>query len=209
VSGSGRHKSRKNRAKRRARPSRLRSRRFGVLGIGLVAALAFVAVGFLFHSNLTPTTPTEVMPTEVVVIIPKGAGENLHLGFEPSMITIVIGVNNTVIWKNEDSDWHTAHSNIPEFNSGLIQPGGNFTHTFLRAGTYPYHCDPHPWMTGIVIVKAATSAGIITYWPYEQSKPSQLGFASLTMLSIKSEIFRLITLQHDRAISLAFEIRQL
>jgi len=209
VSGSGRHKSRKTRAKARARPSRLRSRLFGVLGIALVATLAFVAVGFLFHSNLIPTTPTEVVPTEVVVIIPKGAGENLHLGFEPSTITIVIGVNNTVIWKNEDSDWHTAHSNIPEFNSGLIEPGGNFTHTFLRAGTYPYHCDPHPWMTGIVIVKAATSAGIITYWPYEQTKSSQFGFANLVMSSIESEVFRPIALPYFRAISLACDFGSL
>ena len=174
MSSSGRPKSRKNRTKRRARQTRLRSRRLGVLGIALVVALASVAVGFLFQSNLIPTTPTKVTPTVVVVIIPNGAGENLHLGFEPPMITIVIGVNNTVIWKNEDSDWHTAHSNIPEFNSGLIQPGGNFTHTFLRAGTYPYHCDPHPWMTGIVIVKTATSTSIIAYWPYEQGKPPQL-----------------------------------
>jgi hypothetical protein len=126
-----------------------------------------------------------------VVIIPNGAGENLHLGFEPSKITIVIGVNNTVIWKNEDSTWHTAHSNIPEFNSGLIQPGDSFTHTFQRAGTYPYHCDPHPWMTGVVIVKAATSTGIVTYWMYEQGQqPPHLGFDSQVMWSVESVTFR-------------------
>jgi plastocyanin len=178
VSVSGSHRSRRNRAKRRARPSRLRSRRFAALTIALIAALALVAVGFLFSGNLIPTTPSEV-----VVIIPNGAGENLHLGFEPSKITIVIGVNNTVVWKNEDSTWHTAHSNIPEFNSGLIQPGNSFTHTFQRAGTYPYHCDPHPWMTGVVIVKAATSTGIIAYWAYEQGQPPQLGFVISSVLN--------------------------
>jgi plastocyanin len=176
-----------------------------MLGIVLIAILALVAAGFFFHSNLTSTAPTEVIPTVVVVVIPKGAGVNLHLGFEPPDITIVIGVNNTVIWKNEDTDWHTAHSNIPEFNSGLIPPGGNFTHTFLRAGTYPYHCDPHPWMTGIVIVKASTPIGIITYWPYEEGKLPQLGFASLVMSSVKLEIFRTIDLPYDRAISFAYE----
>ncbi len=100
-------------------------------------------------------------PKQVVVIIQEGAGENLHLGFAPSKITIVIGVNNTVVWKNEDNDWHTAHSNIPEFNSGLIEPGASFTHVFERAGTFPYHCDPHPWMTGLVIVESSSPAGII------------------------------------------------
>ena len=161
MSVSGSQRSRKNRAKRRVRPSRLRGGRFAALIIALIAALTLVAAGFLFAGNLIPTTPSEV-----VVIIPNGAGTNLHLGFEPSKIMIVIGVNNTVVWKNEDSTWHTAHSNIPEFNSGLIQPGGSFTHTFQRSGTYPYHCDPHPWMTGVVIVKAASSIGMVTYWVY-------------------------------------------
>lgn len=166
-----------------------------MLGIALTAALVLVAVGFLLYGNLIPTTPSEV-----VVIIPNGASENLHLGFEPAKITIVIGVNNTVVWKNEDSDWHTAHSNIPEFNSGLIQAGDSFTHTFLRAGTYPYHCDPHPWMTGVVFVKAATSTGIIAYWPYGQGR---IGLTRLVVWSVKYEISRVISLPYDHAIFLA------
>jgi plastocyanin len=89
----------------------------------------------------------------VLVMMSKGSSVNVSLGFEPAAVTVLLGVNNTITWKNEDTDWHTAHSNIPEFDSGLIHPGGSFTHFFNRAGIYPYHCDPHPWMTGIVIVK--------------------------------------------------------
>jgi plastocyanin len=84
---------------------------------------------------------------------------NPKLGFTPAIITVVIGANNTVIWKNEDSDSHTAHSNIPEFNSGFIPPGGSFIHSFEQAGSYPYHCDLHPWMTGLVVVKALNVGG--------------------------------------------------
>jgi len=210
LSTSRSHRSRK-RAKRRSRPktSHLRTRTFVVLGIALIAIAAVIAVGFLFQGNLTPSTPTKVVPTVVVVIIPKGAGLNLHLGFEPPMITIVIGVNNTVIWKNEDTDWHTAHSNIPEFNSGLIPPGGNFTHTFLRPGTYPYHCDPHPWMTGIVIVKPSTSIGVIAYWPFDQGKPPQLEFASSVVSLVESDGFCPIVLPYDRAISLSYDFGSL
>jgi plastocyanin len=94
----------------------------------------------------------------VVVEIASGAGENPRLGFEPAVINIVIGENNTVVWKNEDSDWHTAHSNIPEFYSGIIQPGASFTHTFQRPGTFPYHCDPHPWMTGLITVQPQSTS---------------------------------------------------
>jgi plastocyanin len=179
-----------------ARSSQLLSRGIAALTIVIVAVVALVAVGFLFYSGLTPTTSSEVE-----VVIPKGASENASLGFEPSNITVVIGVNNTVVWKNEDSDWHTAHSDGPEFNSGLIQPGGSFTHTFQRAGTYPYHCDPHPWMTGVVTVKAATSTGIVTYRVYEElQKPTRLRFASLVKWSVEARISREIALALDFAL---------
>jgi plastocyanin len=90
--------------------------------------------------------------SSVVVVIQPGASINANLGFEPSTITVVIGVNNTVIWKNEDSDWHDVHSDTGLFYSGIIQPGTSWTYTFTTPGTYPYVCDPHPWMTGTVIV---------------------------------------------------------
>jgi len=147
--------------------SRISGRRRGIsprrkfAAIGITLGIVVLLVGILvFSNNLKPKNPSVV-----TVIIPEGASVNLHLGFEPAKITIVIGINNTVIWKNEDSDWHTAHSNIPEFNSGLIQPGDSFTHTFERAGTYPYHCDPHPWMTGVVTVQGSTGE-LISPWPY-------------------------------------------
>jgi|SRR5208282_2622728 len=95
---------------------------------------------------------SEMNPNSVVVIIQPGASVNASLGFEPKMITVVIGVNNTVIWKNEDSDWHDVHSDTGLFYSGIIQPGASWTYTFTLPGTYPYVCDPHPWMTGTIIV---------------------------------------------------------
>ena len=115
---------------------------FGIIMILIVAAF--------FYNWMIGSAPKRV-----VVIIPVNSGRNLHLNFEPANITVMIGVNNTVVWKNEDTDWHSAHSddNI-EFDSGLMQSGASFTHVFERVGTYTYHCDPHPWMTGVVIVKA-------------------------------------------------------
>jgi len=124
--------------------------------IGIAAVAVILVAVTMSYSVLIFTAPKQV-----VVIIQDGAGENLHLGFSPAKITIVIGVNNTVIWKNEDNDWHTAHSNIPEFNSGMIAPGASFTHVFEHSGTFPYHCDPHPWMTGVVIVESSSQGTMI------------------------------------------------
>ena len=94
----------------------------------------------------------QASPNSVVVVIQPGASVNASLGFEPNTITVMIGVNNTVIWRNEDSDWHDVHSDTGLFYSGIIQPGATWSYTFTVPGTYPYLCDPHPWMTGTVIV---------------------------------------------------------
>jgi plastocyanin len=141
-------KSRKRKVRRKG------SRKPFLIGLALIACMA---IGFaLLYGGQLSINPASPNIVEVVVTIPPGAGDNPKLGFEPAVMTIVIGVNNTVVWKNEDSDWHTAHSNIPEFYSGIIQPGSSFTHTFERTGIYPYHCDPHPWMTGLITVEAPT-----------------------------------------------------
>ncbi len=46
----------------------------------------------------------------------------------------------------------------PELSSGSIPASGTFPHTFMTAGTFPYHCTIHSNMTGnSVIVDAASS----------------------------------------------------
>jgi plastocyanin len=74
-----------------------------------------------------------------------------NTAFTPSSITV--SVNTTITWRNKDSVTHTVTSNTSVFDSGNIAAGGNFTHQFLAAGTYPYHCNIHPGMTGTVIVQ--------------------------------------------------------
>lgn len=85
----------------------------------------------------------------------KGAAENPNSpGFMPSTITVVIGVNNTVVWTNDDTAPHTVTANDGSFSSGNLNPGDSFTITFSTPGTYTYHCNYHPWMKGTIIVKA-------------------------------------------------------
>lgn len=77
--------------------------------------------------------------------------------FTPKTITVVIGVNNTVVWTNDDPNGavHTVTSNAAGlFDSGQMLPGDTFTCTFTAAGTYDYHCTYHPLMIGTIIVKS-------------------------------------------------------
>jgi plastocyanin len=75
-----------------------------------------------------------------------------NMSFSPTQITVNKG--DTVTWTNNDSTTHTVTSDSgSELDSGNIQPGSDFTHTFSQTGTFKYHCSIHPYMTGSVVVK--------------------------------------------------------
>jgi plastocyanin len=90
----------------------------------------------------------------VKIVIQSNAGINQKLGYLPSNITVVIGVNNTVIWINQDNAKHTVTSNSMIFDSGDIASGSSWSYTFTTPGVYSYHCTYHSWMRGTVIVKS-------------------------------------------------------
>jgi len=46
---------------------------------------------------------------------------------------------------------HTVTANSGAFNH-LLTPGTSFSFTFMKAGTYAYHCNIHPTMHGTVVV---------------------------------------------------------
>ena len=101
------------------------------------------------------SSSTTAIAAETVKVNMKGAAENTNSpGFNPSTITVVIGVNNTVEWVNDDIAPHTVTANDGSFSSGNLNPGDTFSFTFTKQGTYMYHCNYHSWMLGTVIVKA-------------------------------------------------------
>lgn len=75
--------------------------------------------------------------------------------FTPSKITVNVG--DTVVWKNASNIAHTSTSDKGRWDSGNMDLGATFSHTFKQAGTFPYYCMYHKaeGMTGIVVVKQA------------------------------------------------------
>jgi plastocyanin len=160
-----------------------------ILILGAVASIGYyqfvVAPAETATGATTATTPAGVdcitSPSSCVnVTIINGAGTPYSgypgtttlFGYSPTTITVVIGVNNTVVWTNEDTTaFHTATSlagDPASFDSGCLDGVGvpcpsstgvsTFQYTFTVAGTYNYHCSFHAWMTGVVIVKAASGS---------------------------------------------------
>jgi len=67
---------------------------------------------------------------------------------------IVIAPGTTVVWRNADPVQHTVIADDGSFDSGLIDPRGTFSRTFAEEGVHAFHCMPHPFMTGRVVVRA-------------------------------------------------------
>lgn len=74
-----------------------------------------------------------------------------NLAFAPARIEVAAGT--TVVWKNDDPLPHTVTADDESWDSGLIEPGASWSRTFDKPGTYPFHCTPHPFMKGEVVVR--------------------------------------------------------
>ena len=67
--------------------------------------------------------------------------------------TVTIAAGQAVRWTNGDPVEHTVTFDGAEPGSPPIPPRGSYVHRFEKPGTYTYHCTPHPFMTGVVVVK--------------------------------------------------------
>jgi|GEM_PF-599022 len=73
--------------------------------------------------------------------------------FSPSSITVKKGAK--ISFTNHDPVTHTVTADAGAFESGSITTGSTYTldTSTLAAGTYTYHCTPHPNMKGTIIVQ--------------------------------------------------------
>lgn len=111
------------------------------------------------RTTTTPAAQPTVQRTQtqaagrVIVSNPKGSGTNPNLTFDPQVVKVKIGVNNTVVWVNDDDVTHAVVARDGSFNFPSVNPGQSVSFTFTKPGRYDYYCNLHPWMTGTVIVE--------------------------------------------------------
>jgi plastocyanin len=104
------------------------------------------------QSNATTQTGQQ-SPSTTQVSIDAGSGVNTSSpGYTPVDVTVVMGVNNTVVWTNNDNMAHTVTGIDGSFDSGNMNPGKSFVHTFTKTGVFAYTCTYHNWMHGTVTV---------------------------------------------------------
>jgi plastocyanin len=128
--------------------------------------MAYYQFVYTKEVNAKPQVAEEILnpPESVKVAIIEGSSQpSQQKNFEPKEARGTLGVNNKIIWTNDDTTAHTVTSDNQfidqisgPYNSvdsiGLILPQKTYEFTFTKDGEYPYHCEPHPWMTGKVII---------------------------------------------------------
>ncbi len=70
--------------------------------------------------------------------------------FVPAVITVKAGT--VVTWTNKDDVDHSATGDDKSFDSDVFGKGKSYSFTFTKAGKFEYHCTPHSYMKGMVIV---------------------------------------------------------
>ncbi len=129
-----------------------------VFVVAVVVAVIIAATALVLGPSLLMPAEVKQVIKEVNVIMADNSYKKYpeQEYFRPSEITVVLGVNNTVVWTNKDlagSALHDVTSDQELFKSSLLAPKESWSYTFSDLGEYKYHCQPHEWMIGKIIVK--------------------------------------------------------
>jgi plastocyanin len=124
-----------------------------LIAIVVVAGASFAVVKSTDNSNSKAgagsTSQVQTRPNTIIY------SDN---GYNPSSLTVASGTRLTV--KNEstqpmqfDSDPHPSHTDDPELNVGVLEPGQSATFTVSTKGRHGYHNHLNAIDTGVIIVR--------------------------------------------------------
>jgi amicyanin len=131
-----------------------------LIGIGVVIVIAVVAIIAAGGHKATSTYTNTSKPAKSSSSSSNTSGavattdvKIQNYMFSPMVIKVKVG--STVTWTNEDQVHHTVTADTVSAdapNGPLIGQGEKYSFTFKKAGTYTFHCMPHPYMHGTVVV---------------------------------------------------------
>jgi len=139
-------------------------------GIGVIALIIGMSVSIIFYTSFylpesleKPSVSEHILNPEkdFIIEIVLGAVIDGNENYVPNSPTVLLNVDNKVIWQNNDDTPHTVtpdhrHSDSysGDFGSlGVIKPGEVYEFLFTEPQEVLYHCEPHPWMTGSISVE--------------------------------------------------------
>ncbi len=139
-------------------------------GIGILAIIVGCSVGIFYYQVVyipetlaKPSVDEHILnPVQetIIKIILGSANTEQQDNFVPKLVNIQLGIDNYVIWVNDDDTPHTVTPDhraedkySGEFGStGVIKAGEKYEFVFTHEQEIAYHCEPHPWMKGTLII---------------------------------------------------------
>ena len=140
-------------------------------GIGVIAMIVALSASVVFYTEFylpesmaKPSVADHILHPEeeffVIEIIPGAVIEG-NENYVPNNPTVLLTFTNNVQWINNDDTAHTvtpdhrhADGYSGDFGStGVLKPGDTYEFLFTEPQEVHYHCHPHPWMTGSVVVE--------------------------------------------------------
>jgi len=141
-------------------------------GIGVIALVIAMSATMVFYTSFyipeslaKPSVDDHILhPAENLIIeIVPGAVIEGNENYVPNKADALLTFSNNVIWQNNDATAHTVtpdHRHADSYSgdfgsSGVIKPGDTYEFLFTEPQEVHYHCQPHPWMKGSIIVEAS------------------------------------------------------
>ena len=140
-------------------------------GIGVLAVIIGLSVTTVFYTSFylpesltKPSVADHILHPDndifTIEIVPGALIEG-NENYVPNNPTVALTISNNVQWINNDDTAHTvtpdhrhADSYSGDFGSvGVLKPGDTYDFLFTEPQEVHYHCQPHPWMTGSIIVE--------------------------------------------------------
>jgi len=120
----------------------------------IVLAAALVGACFSERSATAPSLGGECRVPLTADLLGATVIILRDFSFQPPEIRVKQG--GKVIWVNCSDPGDPAHTSTADggaWDSPTIAPGETFGRTFDQTGSFGYHCTPHPFMTGTVVVE--------------------------------------------------------
>lgn len=114
---------------------------------GLVAILALTLTGC--GGGGSSSAAAEPAPTAAASAVTGTEIMIRNFKFVPDVLRVSPGQMITVT--NSDSSTHTITAEDGSFDSKMMAPGDTYSFAVANAGTFPYICDIHQYMTGKII----------------------------------------------------------
>lgn len=112
---------------------------------------SIVFVALLEEGGEAAEASPEVSSGDTEAAVNAVAVDIVDFSFSPDPLDIAVGT--TVTWTNQDAQAHTATGEGNAWTTDKLDQGQSASVTFDEAGTFPYHCEYHPNMSGTINVQ--------------------------------------------------------